>query len=109
MKRKNSIEKMPAWAGMLMEHFDAKFNLLIDGYAALDKKIDDLRVEMYQKIDGLRDELRAEIGVLRAEMNARLDQHDAQFEVVFEELHNIRMDIKELRNDVNTLKASVGI
>ncbi|HUC01649.1 MAG TPA: hypothetical protein VMA75_01970 [Candidatus Paceibacterota bacterium] len=95
MKTKN-VEAMPSWAGALIEHFDAKFNLLIDGYAALDKKIDDkvdgLRAEMNERfaaVDQRFGAIEQRLDAIEARLDSiesRFEQYDAQFEVVFEEL-----------------------
>ncbi len=66
----------------LIEYFDGKFNLLIDGYMALDKKINDLRAEMSRRFE---------------EINQHLELHDDQFEVVFEELHRLREEMAGLK------------
>jgi len=63
--------------------------LLIDGYAALDKKIDDLREEINKRFVGIDERLNA--------IEQHLDLHDNQFEVVFEELHNIHGEVTALK------------
>ena len=86
-------KKAPASIEVLIEHFDAKFNLLIDGYAALDKKIDEkideLRVEMDKKFSEVSEQLQA--------IRDHLELHDDQFEVFFEELHSLRAEVTALK------------
>jgi hypothetical protein len=79
----------PSSFGAFIEHFDAKFNLLIDGYAALDKKIDDLRTEMGKRFNEVDERFR-EIERRLIAIELRLDESDNRFEVVFEELHDLR-------------------
>ncbi len=75
--------------GVFIEHFDAKFDLLIDGYAAFDKKIDDLRMEMDKRFNEAGERLRA--------IEGHLELHDNQFEIVFEEFHNICAEVTALK------------
>lgn len=82
-------KKMPIADHILIEYFDAKFNLLIDGYAALDKKIDDLRAEMNKGFEEINEHFKV--------IEEHLELHDDQFEVVFEELHNLHGEITSLR------------
>jgi tetrahydromethanopterin S-methyltransferase subunit G len=106
MKQKGT-EKMPSWAGVWIEHFDAKVNLLIDGYAMLDKKID-------EKIDGLRAEMNQRFAMVDerfTEVDARFNHIDARFneidvrfatidekfEVVFEVLDDIKKEMKSVK------------
>jgi septation ring formation regulator EzrA len=87
---------LPSSFGALIEHFDAKFNLLIDGYAALDKKIDDLRAEMDRRFNEVNErfkEIDMRFDTVDGRLEAielRLDESDNRFEVVFEELHDLR-------------------
>jgi tetrahydromethanopterin S-methyltransferase subunit G len=85
MTEKNILSSI----GALVEHFDAKFNLLIDGYAALDKKIDDLRLEMDRRFNEV-DERFKEVDRRLEAIELRLDESDDRFEVVFEELRDLR-------------------
>jgi 23S rRNA C2498 (ribose-2'-O)-methylase RlmM len=78
-------KKVPEANHILIEYFDAKFNLLIDGYTALDKKIDDLRAEMNRRFGEVDERLKA--------IEEHLELHDNQFEVMFEELHSIRGEV----------------
>ena len=59
--------------GTLIEHFDSKLDLVVEGHGALDKKID--------KVGGKLDDLRKEM--------------DYKFDIVFDELHLIRNELKE--------------
>jgi uncharacterized protein YdcH (DUF465 family) len=82
-------EALPSSIEVLIEHFDAKFNLLIDGYTALDKKIDDFRAEVKERFRLVDERFKM--------IEEYLARHDAQFEVIFEELHNIRGEIAVLK------------
>jgi hypothetical protein len=85
--------KMPSWAGTWIEHFDTKFNLLIDGYTMLDKKID-------EKIDGLRAEMNERFAAVDerfVEVNERFAAIDEKFEVVFEVLDDIKKEMKSVK------------
>jgi hypothetical protein len=84
-------KKMPEANHMLIEYFDAKFNLLIDGYVALDKKIDDFRAEVNEKFREIDTRLDA-IETLLDAIEIRLQRIDDQFEVVFEELHDLHRE-----------------
>jgi uncharacterized protein YoxC len=57
--------------GVMIEHLDGKLNLLIDGYTALDKKIEDFRDEV----------------------NGKFKEIDYKFEVVFEDVGALRKEL----------------
>jgi len=59
--------------GVVLENIDSKLDLVVEGQQALDKKID--------KVD-------EKVGGLKEEMNYK-------FEIVFDELHLIRNELKE--------------
>lgn len=40
--------------GVVLEHIDSKFNQVLDGHAALDKKIDNFREEVREELDLLK-------------------------------------------------------
>ncbi len=57
--------------GVMIEHLDTKINLLIDGYGALDKKIEDFRGEVNEKfkeIDYKFEAVFEDVGALRKEL-----------------------------------------
>lgn len=60
-------------AGVLLEHIDSKLDLVIEGHATLDKKIDNIHVELTE---------------FKKETNYK-------FDIVIEELHIIRNELKE--------------
>lgn len=77
---KNKIKKqqnkpMAMSIEVLIEHFDAKFDLLLDGYAATNKKLDDFRVEV----------------------NEKFVEIDDKFEIVFEVLRDIQKELKSVK------------
>lgn len=74
---------------VLIEHFDGKFDLLIDGYVALGKKIDSNHHEFKEFVLEVKDKFKVvfeEFGEI----------HD-KFEVAFEELHDIRKELKSVK------------
>ena len=92
--------KMPSPNQVLIEHFDAKFDLLLDGYAATNKKIDDL-------INGLRNEMNERFDDVYARFDAIDDRFtaiderfatiDDKFEAVFEVLDAIKQELKSVK------------
>ncbi len=59
--------------GVILESMDSKLNLVVEGHQVLDKKIEDFRKET----------------------NNRFNEMDYKFDIVFDELHLIRNDLKE--------------
>jgi pyridoxal/pyridoxine/pyridoxamine kinase len=78
--------KMPSSNQVLIEHFDSKFDLLLDGYAMTNKKIDDL-------INGLRDEANERFDAI----NERFAEIDDKFEAVFDVLDDIKNEMKSVK------------
>jgi len=72
-KSEKDLSKNERHFGVILENIDSKLDLTVEGMGVLDKKID--------KVDGKVDNL-------RKEMNYK-------FEVVFDELHLIRNELKE--------------
>ncbi len=64
-------------AGVLLEHIDSKLDLLIEGNATLDKKINDVHTGLHQELTELKKET------------------NYKFDIVIEELHIIRNELKE--------------
>lgn len=86
-------EKMPSWAGALIDHFDAKFDLLVDGLAALDRRIDERIEELRREMNMRFAEVEVRFDAIEDRldrMDERFDQYGQQFEVMFEELHGFR-------------------
>jgi uncharacterized protein YoxC len=57
--------------GVMIEHLDTKIEVLIDGYGALDKKIEDFRDEVngkFKEIDYKFEAVFEDVGVLRKEL-----------------------------------------
>lgn len=69
-KKLNNKER---YLGVTLEHIDSKLDLVLDGHKALDKKIDDFKEEVGEKFKEV----------------------DYKFEVVLDELHVIRNELKE--------------
>jgi len=59
--------------GVILERIDSKLDLVVEGHAALDKKIDDFKEDVDEKFKMV----------------------DYKFEVVLDELHIIRNELKE--------------
>lgn len=59
--------------GVVLENIDSKLDLVVEGHQGLDKKIEDFRKEVGE----------------------RFDEVDYKFEIVFDELHLIRNELKE--------------
>jgi hypothetical protein len=103
-KEQNKPEKMSPSNKILIEHFDSKFDLLLDGYAMTNKKLDDLK-------DEFKNDLKEGLGSLRQEMNERFDvvderfatidekfiEIDDKFEAVFDVLDDIKKEVKSVK------------
>lgn len=63
--------------GVLLEHIDSKLDLVIEGHTALDKKIDDVHIGLHQELTEFKKET------------------NYKFDIVIEELHIIRNELKE--------------
>jgi hypothetical protein len=74
-KKEDKPSTMASSTQVLIEHFDAKFDLLLDGYAMTNKKLDDFRIEI----------------------NEKFTEIDDKFEIVFEELGDIRKELKSVK------------
>ncbi|MBI2035186.1 MAG: hypothetical protein HYT12_00695 [Candidatus Liptonbacteria bacterium] len=59
--------------GVIVEHFESKLDLVVEGNQMLDQKIE----------------------TLRGDINERFQVVDQKFDAVFDELHLIRNDLKE--------------
>lgn len=70
--------------GVLLENIDSKIDLVLEGHAALDHKIDRAAEDLDKKIEDFR-----------AEVNVRFEEVNYKFDVVFDELHVIRNELKE--------------
>lgn len=73
--------------GTLIEHFDSKLDLVVEGHAALDKKIDDFKVEVAEKFK--------EVDYKFETVFERFDGVDERFNHIDDELHVIRNELKE--------------
>jgi len=67
--------EMKQWFGAILEGFDRKFDLLIEGYATLDKKIDNVHNEL---------------NIFREEVNFK-------FEIVFNKLKEATGEIAQIK------------
>ena len=72
-KTKKDLNSEKRRMGAVLENIDSKLDLVVEGHRASDKKIDDLK----------------------GEMNERFNEVDYKFDVVFDELHLIRNELKE--------------
>jgi septation ring formation regulator EzrA len=102
-KAQNNKEKMSSSNQVLVEHFDSKFDLLLDGYAMTNKKIDDLRDEMNDRFKAVDDRFNAvddrfdavdeRFGVI----DERFAAIDDKFEAVFDVLDDIKKEMKSVK------------
>ncbi len=85
---------------VLIEHFDSKFDLLLDGYAMTNKKIDDLikglRDGMNERFDAV-DERFSIIDERFRAVGARFAAIDDKFEAVFEVLDDMKHEMKSVK------------
>lgn len=70
-KKQNSIPENHF--GVVLEHIDSKLDLVVEGHQILDKKIEDFRKDV----------------------DKRFNEVNYKFEIVFDELHLIRNELKE--------------
>jgi hypothetical protein len=91
--------------GVVLEHIDSKLDLVVEGHATLDKKIDDFKEEVDEKfkvvdykfevvLDGQK-ALDKKIDKNHEEFREFKKEVDYKFEVVLDELHIIRNELKE--------------
>lgn len=69
----NNSKNEAHYFGALLENMDSKIDVILEGHQVLDKKIEDLSNKM----------------------DKRFDEVDYKFNIVFDELHLIRNDLKE--------------
>ncbi len=94
--------------GTLIEHFDSKVDLVLEGHAVLNKRIDNLDAKMdakFQEVDGkfqivfqkFRDVDKRFDGVDQRldKVEQRLDKMDETLESVQDELRLVRNELKE--------------
>lgn len=86
---KNSAN-MSSPTQVLIEHFDAKFDLLLDGYAMTNKKIDDLISELRKEMNERFDDVYARFNAI----DERFSVVDDKFDAVFEVLDDIKKELK---------------
>ncbi len=106
-KPQNNKANMSSANQVLIEHFDSKFDLLLDGYAMTNKKIDDLikglRDEMNERFDAVDerfsiiDERFNIIDERFRAVDARFAAIDDKFEVVFEVLDDMKHEMKSVK------------
>jgi hypothetical protein len=92
-KAQNNKTKMPSSNQVLIEYFDSKFDLLLDGYAMTNKKIDDL-------INGLRNEMNERFDAVNERfegIDERFAAIDDKFEAVFEVLDDIKKELESVK------------
>ncbi len=102
-KPQNNKAKMASSNQVLIEHFDSKFDLLLDGYAMTNKKIDDLKDEMNQRfkaVDDRFDSVDTRFDAVDARFDAidkRFAEVDDKFEAVFDVLDDIKKEMKSVK------------
>jgi len=72
-KKTKNLNDEKHYAGALLENMDSKIDVLVDGHKVLNEKIEDFRKDV----------------------NERFQKVDHKFEMVFDELHLIRNELKE--------------
>jgi hypothetical protein len=72
-KKTDNLNNEAHYFGALLENMDSKIDVILEGHQVLDKKIDDLSNNV----------------------DKRFNEVDYKFDVVFDELHLIRNDLKE--------------
>ena len=80
--------------GALIEHFDSKIDLVVEGHAALDKKID----KNHEEFKEFRQEVNYKFDVVFQkfdEVDQQFNKVDRRFDKVEDELHIIRDELKE--------------
>lgn len=73
----NNSKNEAHYFGALLENMDSKIDVILEGHQVLDKKIGDLDEKFDKKIEDFRKEV------------------NYKFDIVFDELHLIRNDLKE--------------
>lgn len=97
---KKSVKKEPTTNqfGVILENIDDKLKLVLEGHAALDVKIDKVHNELTVFKKDTDDKFQLVLEG-HAALNNKLDffktEVDYKFDIVFEELHIIRNDLKE--------------
>ena len=72
-KKKKEFIQVERHFGVVLEDIDSKLDLVVEGHRVFDKKID----KVDEKVDNLKNEM------------------NYKFEIVFDELHLVRNDLKE--------------
>ena len=72
-KKKKEFTQIERHFGVVLEDIDSKLDLVVEGHRVFDKKID----KVDEKVDNLKNEM------------------NYKFEIVFDELHLVRNDLKE--------------
>ncbi len=102
-KAQNKTAKMSSANQVLIEHFDSKFSLLLDGYAMTNKKLDELRDQTNDRFDAIDDRFNAiddRFATIDDKFNAiddRFTAIDDKFEAVFEVLDDIKREMKSVK------------
>ena len=102
-KTQKNNAKMASANKVLIEHFDAKFDLLLDGYEMTNKKIDDLKNEMNKRFDAVDerfekvDERFATIDERFERVDERFAAIDDKFDAVFDVLDDIKHEMKSVK------------
>jgi uncharacterized coiled-coil DUF342 family protein len=102
-KKKTDNSKNEAhYFGALLENMDSKIDIMLEGHQVLDKKIVDLDEKFDKKIDGLDEKfesLNEKVDGLNEKFDKKIEDFrkevNYKFDIVFDELHLIRNDLKE--------------
>jgi hypothetical protein len=94
--------------GVLNEHLDSKLDLVLEGFSALDKKIDDNHEEFREFASDVKFNFGVVFGNLRELRQFQVDAN-LKFDVVFEELHEINGRLGGIENRLDGVEEKVGI
>lgn len=100
--------------GVVLEDINSKFDLVLEGHAALDTKIDKIHVELKREIGGLKGEvgglkgevggLKGEIGGLKGDFYAFRAETKENFKTVFDYLLRIDEELKDIKVEITDIK-----
>ncbi len=82
--------------GVVLEHMDKKIDIVLEGHAALDKKIDDF----HDEFSGLRNEFSG----LRNEFSGFRKDTESNFSTIFEYLSGIDTELKSIRGEIDEVR-----
>lgn len=94
----NNSKNEAHYFGALLENMDSKIDVILEGHQVLDKKIGDLDEKLSKKIGDLDEKfesLNEKVDGLDEKVEDFRKEVNYKFDIVFDELHLIRNDLKE--------------